>query len=454
MRGSNRRLSRRKQVNLIINWFRGVPPDRVYAPADFDDDLAGGWQLITEFDQPAQGDWREEDKNHDWYWGMRADIQASIERDSRRFSPKSPSAWGEIGPHLEQAPEHYPSLAELAESLPEIAWLWENWLPVGMISMLAARPGTGKSLVALDLCRRIITGEDWPDGSAQTRPGASCIYVDAENVPAILNKRAVQWEQWGMDRQRLYPVIPEQDDDIVNLGDEDYRDLLWSMAWRLKPALIVVDSLRDILPAGESAVEDVRSTLAFLSNLAVQNSCAVLIVHHLRKGQASGQMALFDTIDLDQVSGSGYIGGRARVIMGLTKVQTGPKQDKNGPRKIEVIKTNLGEYPTDMGIAFEKAPPDGLRLTWTEKAPERYQEPTERDGAAEWLLGYLEAAGEPMAPKDVVAAAAEAGYSRAMVYRARESLQGEIVNSKGRKHRENEWMLAGLDEADAEEMSL
>ena len=335
------------------------------------------------------------------------------------------------------------SLLELAETLQPIAWLWENWLPVGMISMLAARPGTGKSLVALDLCRRIIAGEAWPDGSTQTRPGASCIYVDAENVPAILNKRAVEWERWGMDRRRIYPVIPDQEHDIVNLGDDHYRDLLWNMAYKLQPALIIVDSLRDILPAGESAVEDVRSTLAFLSNLAVQNSAAVLIVHHLRKGQQSGQLALFDSIDLDQVSGSGYIGGRARVIMGLTKVQTGPKPDKNGPRKLEVVKTNLGEYPADMGITFEKAPPDGLRLNWTETAPERYQEPTERDGASEWLLAYLAEAGEPVNPKEVIAAAADGRIQSGDDLSGTRGVEGEIVNSKGRKHPQNGWTLAG-----------
>lgn len=448
MAATTRKLGRRKQLNLIVNWFLGVPLDRTYTTDQFDDDLAAAWQIMQEYEQPAQGDWEDGNENHDWYWEMRREVQEYVTRYAQLHG--IPSPWDQIKPHLEKPLTTYPSLAELAETLAPISWLWENWLPVGMLSMLAARPGTGKSLVALDLCRRIITGEAWPDGSAQSRPGAACIYVDAENVPAILNQRAQEWEQWGMDRRRIYPVIPEGDDDIVNLGDDEYRDLLWRMAWRIRPALIVVDSLRDILPAGENAVEDVRSTLAFLSNLATQNGCAMLVIHHLRKGQNGGQLALFDSIDLDQVSGSGYIGGRARVIMGLTKVQTGPKPDKNGPRKIEVIKTNLGEYPPDMGIVFERVPPDGLRLVWTEKAPERYQEPTERDEAAEWLLAYLAERGEPVRPREVMEAAAEAGFSRAMINRARKALQGEIVNTKGRQHPENEWALAsdGAVEAD------
>jgi putative DNA primase/helicase len=430
-------LSRPRQIQLIVNFFAGVPADRQYHAADFDRDLAVAWQELSAWEQPATDD-----------KAAILEIRAEVAQKVISTVRNGRQVWDEISAALDAQPTHYLSLLELSETLQPITWMWENWLPIGMLSMLAARPGTGKSLIALDLCRRVMTGEAWPDDSTQTRPGASCIYVDAENVPAILNKRAADWEQWGMDRRRIYPLIPKQDHDIVNLGDAEYQDLLWSMAYKLKPALIIVDSLRDILPNGESAVEDVRAVMAYLSNLAVQNAAAVLIVHHLRKGPQTGQLALMDSIDLDQVSGSGYIGGRSRVVMGLTKIQTGPKPNKNGPRKIEVVKTNLGEYPEDLGITFEQKPPDGLKLTWTTKAPERYQEPTERDGANEWLLGYLAEAGEPVNPKDVIAAAADAGYSRATVYRAREELKGEIVNSKGRRHPQNGWVLAGLDDSE------
>ena len=48
-----------------------------------------------------------------------------------------------------------------------------------------------------------------------------------------------------------------------------------------------------------------------------------------------------------------------------------------------------------------------------------------------------------MKASDVVDAAKEQGYSRATVYRAREELKGQVVNTMGRKHRENCWALAG-----------
>lgn len=69
------------------------------------------------------------------------------------------------------------------------------------------------------------------------------------------------------------------------------------------------------------------------------------------------------------------------------------------------------------------------------------QEPTLGSGAAAWLLAYLEAAGEPVQPKTVIEAAAAAGFGRQMIYRARTGLGSQIVNSLGRKHPQNGWML-------------
>jgi hypothetical protein len=431
-------LTRQMQMQIIVDFAAGLPLEREYAPEEFDGHMATAWLVAKAISQsqvpPLPG----------FYNALRQELVRQLKEDGLTLA-------GQIERGKPSSNGHaYLSLYDLAPTLRPVSWLWEHWLPSEMLCMLAARPGTGKSLLALDLIRMIISGTNWPDGSPQGCAGSPCIYVDAENVPAILNQRALEWEAWGMDRRKVFPLLADEADIIVDLSTNKYADLLWDMAYRLKPALIVVDSLRDILPAGESALEDVRDTLAFLSSVAVQNHCAVLVIHHLRKGNNSGQLALLDSVDMDQVSGSGHIIGRSRVVMGLTKIQAGPTPDKNGPRKLEVVKTNLGAYPEDIGIVFEQIPPEGLRLVYGE-APTRYQEPTEQDDAKAWLLEYLEDAGEPMRPADVVTAAKDAGYSRATVYRAREDLRDQIMNTGGRKSPDNKWTLVnGAGEAAGE----
>jgi hypothetical protein len=424
-------LNRARQLKVIVDWFTGQPVNlKTCRASDF---APTAWAVIQE---------------------------AKLQRQPKRFKGRGEDLWNEISNDLrtrlsgdggEQLADQlsellwqqtrYLTLAELAETLEPVAWLWEKWLPIGMLSVLAARPGAGKSLVALDLIRKITAAEVWPDETPQTAGGSPCIYVDAENIPVVLNERAQQWEAWGMRRDLIYPVLPAVDQDVVNLADRVTQERIFTMALRLRPALIVVDSLRDVLPSGESAVEDVRTTLAYLSTLARENDAAVLLIHHLRKASNSAQLALIENVYLDDLSGSGYIGGRARVVMGLTRIQTGPEPDKNGPRRIEVVKSNLTECPDDLGIVFERTPPEGLRLTWTRNAPKRYEEPTVRDGVGDWLVEFVREHG-PVAPKEVIEAAQEVGYSRALVYRMREELSGQIVNSKGRKSPGNCWQLA------------
>jgi KaiC/GvpD/RAD55 family RecA-like ATPase len=338
-------------------------------------------------------------------------------------------------PSTEHRP--FPSLLEIADTLRPVQWAWPNWLPIGMLTLLAARPGTGKSLVALDLAHRIIAGDPWPDGTPMTRPGASVIYVDGENVPQILNERAASWQ---MDRGNIYLLLPDEDDIILDLSQPRYQDKLAEMAYRLEPALIVIDSLGSIMGKGENAIEDVRQILAYLARLGAQNGAAILLIHHLRKA-SSGQMSLIDSVDPDMIRGSSHITAMARVAWGLTAVQTGPDPDRNGPRKLEVIKSNLSRYPDPLGITLEPLPDgDAVKPVYALEAPTRYQETTVVDEAGSWLVGYLADAGAPVKPSDVVAAAAAEGYSRATIYRARELLD-QVVNTKGRKSRGNCWAL-------------
>ena len=56
----------------------------------------------------------------------------------------------------------YPKLEEMRRSFADARWLWPGWIPRGMVTLLGAAPGMGKSLVALGRARRIIAGERSP----------------------------------------------------------------------------------------------------------------------------------------------------------------------------------------------------------------------------------------------------------------------------------------------------
>jgi len=333
------------------------------------------------------------------------------------------------------------SLQEMDEAglIPDIQWLWPNWIPAGMLSLLTAYGGAGKSIVALDLARRIIEDRTYPDGAPVIRPGATVVYVDAEMVPQMHNVRA---QVWGMDRSQLFLMLPEPDELFIDLNNLIFQDRLVEMVATVNPSLVVVDSLSTSSMRGVNAKEDVLEELGFLNRVALEFRCAVLLIHHLRK---PGSGAIVAALSQHDVMGSAHIVNASRSVMGLSIIQTGPTPDKNGPRRLEVLKTNLVAYPEPIGLEFVSVHPNAPELRYG-RAPEPYESPTKADSCADWLFDLLEEQGEAMRPKEIVELAKEAGYSRSVVYQARELLEGQIVNTSGKQAPNNRWALAEWNE--------
>ena len=143
----------------------------------------------------------------------------------------------------------------------------------------------------------------------------------------------------------------------------------------------------------------------------------------------------------DELRGSGHIMAMARSVLALSVIQTGEEPDRNGPRRLEVIKTNLCVYPPALGLVLEAGDERAPTLRYGE-APQEQRERTQVEECAEWLVEVLAEAGEPLRPKEVVALAKEAGFARGVVYRAREALEGVVVDTEPHRCPDNRWVLA------------
>ena len=330
------------------------------------------------------------------------------------------------------AEAHYPSYADL--DLPPIEWFWNGWAANGLLTVFAAPPGSGKSLIAQDLARRLIDGLPAPDGQAFEARSRKVIYVDAEDMARLTVDRG---RMWNMDLRQMYPMLPPSYG-LLDLESIEDRDRLIEMAHAIDPGLIIVDSFSRVTSRGDSNVEEVRPVLSFLTALAGDTQAAVILIHHARKRLAHSLPGLEMT--MDDARGSGDIGAAARVMWGLSVVQVGPELDLNGPRKLQVLKSNLGKVPAAIGCELVQMEPDGVRVAYGE-APEAWREPTESDHCAGWIVAYLEAEGGPVKPKVIIEDAEGAGYSRSTVYKARRMLAGRIENTEGAKSPGNEWVL-------------
>jgi hypothetical protein len=322
----------------------------------------------------------------------------------------------------------FPSLLEMDARFPPVSWLWPSWVPRGMLTILGAAPGAGKSLLALDLARRVIEGLPFPDGAPPARRGRVLI-VDAEGVPSLLRERA---RAWAFDRHRLFLMLTETPDNAIDLSAPDCQEALRRRCYNLQPELVVVDSLAAATSRGETSLEGARTLLAFLSSLAHQFEMGLLVIHHLRKRSSVVKPAASPP-GPDELRGSSHLSAAARSILTLS-LCPGPSGalDPNGPRRLEVVKTNLCLYPPPLRLTLEPGPASVPTLrfdSFPEGAPPPGGPlPTRSRECADWLLAYLAAAGEPVRPRDVIQAARQAGFSPRTLYRARRALEGDVVD--------------------------
>ena len=337
----------------------------------------------------------------------------------------------------------FQSYDDLAATLPPVEWLWEPWIPRGMLSLLGAWQGTGKSWLALDLARIVTQAQTWPDGAAVGRNG-SCIYVEAEAVPRITVDRI---RAMGIGASKIYPFLPDRYG-IMDLANRSWQDRLVDMVDQLRPELVIIDSLTNVSEAGQNGVEDVKNLLMYLVRLADFSNAGLVVIHHLRK-PAGGQLTL-PGVSIHDFRGSGHITAMARTVLGLSVVQTGKTFSLNGPRRLELVKTNLGPYPNPLGVEIVDAA--GLKTFVYGDAPSA--DTTLRAECAKWLKGLL--VNGPMKVKAILAAAAEeTPYTRTLIFDTHQDMEGkgEIVDTKGHRHPGNCWALKDWQQSKESEES-
>ena len=334
-----------------------------------------------------------------------------------------------------------PALADIESEIPAVEWLWENFIPRGYVTVLGAMQGAGKTALMQDIARRVMSkGERWPDGTPIPKPGSNVFYLDAEGMPEAIKERAIAWK---MDRRKFFYKYP-QGGEIFDLGQDRYRDMVYQSVYRVQPELIFIDSLGSINGKGENNIEDVRAIFSFLVMLAREFQAGLILSHHLRK--RSGMTFEGTEITLDDFRGSGHITQMARSVLAVSVIQTSDETDRNGPRKLEVVKTNLGPYPKALGFEFVSGFPKGFVLRWGD-APKQYKAPTKEDNCSIWLQEVL--INESLSLKELEELGKMEDYSRANIIRARKKLGSLILDTKAKRDPENRWRLAielGSDE--------
>jgi hypothetical protein len=180
----------------------------------------------------------------------------------------------------------------------DLPMLVADRLPADALGLLISPPGTGKSLVGLDLGLSVATGRDWL-GACVARSGPVFWVLSEGGVSRFARRlRAAKLARGHQltERVGLY-IWPE----AVSLLDARAIARLSTAVRAIQPALTVLDTYsRCTAGADENSAKDTSAIVAVLDQIRSISGGLVLALHHLPKDgrlEPRGSTALAGAVD-------------------------------------------------------------------------------------------------------------------------------------------------------------
>ena len=182
----------------------------------------------------------------------------------------------------------------LAEPTPDVDWIVEGFLPAGGTALIVGPPKSGKSTLGRNIVAAIGEGRDILGRSTRQGPALYCSF---EGRRAGV---AGHFREMGIDPKAAISVYqgeyfaPDLAIEIVEAEIE-----------KTGATVIVIDTLlRFMRVTDANAYAEISNATQAIIDLAARTGCAVVGVHHSRKGggtngeEASGSAALLGSVDV------------------------------------------------------------------------------------------------------------------------------------------------------------
>lgn len=241
-------------------------------------------------------------------------------------------------------------------------FVWGQYLPRGVVSMLGAHGGTGKSMVALMLAVAVASGRGELFG--QPCDQGHAVFISLEDGRAIVRHRlATICKEWNTAPELLADRLTIADGtDWPELFSADRRDdgQVTPTYWELRNLaqgadLVLIDNASDGFGGDEIQRRQVRAFIRSLAAIAKAENTALLLLAHVDKSTSK---------KLNQ-DGEGYSGStawhnsvRSRLFM---------ERVSDGGLRIAHQKANLGQTAELLNLVWPK---DGLPEVAHTMAPE------------------------------------------------------------------------------------
>lgn len=187
---------------------------------------------------------------------------------------------------------------------------WDGYLPRGVVSLMGAHGGTGKSTIALMLC--VATALGRPMFDAQTARGEA-LFVSLEDSDSVVRARlATICRAWSINPNELngrlhlvdgteHPELFDSDGRSGGATTRTYAELR-ELVKDMSLSLFVIDNASDAFGGDEINRRQVRAFIRSLGGIAKEKNCAALLLSHVDKATSRSQKS---------VGGEGYSGSTA-----------------------------------------------------------------------------------------------------------------------------------------------
>jgi len=255
---------------------------------------------------------------------------------------------------------------------PPVEFLVDGLIPAGMLTTLSGPDKVGKTLLALEVARSVLTGRPLFD-VLETRQGPvlACLFDDP---------RSVTVERLAALGIKGHPDLFIADRETWDLTDPlAMIELAESKARTLGARLVIVDTLYLLLPQSRDALNDsvrMNPIMQALNRLAERTGAADLLIAHDRKSR-------------DEVAGSFAIRAASKQIVRLTFPEDKGRKDETDevdstPRRHLIIEGKLVSKAT---WVLEMHGPASWK--YLGKPPE-----VRREDVTDEVKGHLHAGGE------------------------------------------------------------
>jgi putative DNA primase/helicase len=306
-----------------------------------------------------------------------------------------------------------------------IEWLWQNWIAVGKVHVLAGEGGRGKSTILCNMTAITTTGAKWPDGARGCHAGSVIILAAEDDVEDTLAPRLMAT---GADLSRVF-VIRSVFDENRRRGfslQADLERLEAEIQKRDNVKLVIIDPVSSYLGKVDSHKNaDVRSVLEPLGEMAARLRVAVICNNHFSKGGGSANSRVIGSVAFVNQARAAFIvtpddEDETRMLLIPSKMNIAPIRHGLAYRIEGCLVEFEGKDIATSRIMYESTP---ITITADQALAALDGNEENRSAKAEatdFLLDALKHGAVPV--KDLKKEAADAGISSKSLRSAREAL--------------------------------